>query len=268
MRQKLNAPSLLLTGLLTIVLEYLMAVKNVPLTERIIGGILFFLLNAIVLTLLIKALTRLVRVFRLPGVRLLSYAYHLYPVALIVLYLTFLAGMGRLARYNVPSYIMAGLIVLGLGLLILAQLGGAFPDRRITARKRAMRLESAGGALGGFEILGSLIGQYSDGIVLGVDPVPYEAMDRMHRVKDALVIEGTGESKLELIVVSDKAQSKLIPLLQDHLRISSNVLIPAASAKKDKTSPGKPADSGRPARRKPVRLIRPKHDQNKPTGTK
>lgn len=254
MKKRLSAPSLLLTLLLTIVLEYLMSANNVPVLERIIGGLLFFLLNAVILTLLIRALSSLAKVFRLPGVKLYSYAYYLYPVALVILYLTFLAGMGRLARYNVPSYIMAGLIVLGLGLMILAQLGGAFPHRRISSRKRALRVENAGGALGGFEILGSLIGQYSGGIVLGTDPVAYAQMERMHRSKDALIVEGMGDTKLELIIVSEKAQQRLIRLLKDKVRTSSNVLAAAQPLKKQTGMPSK-FSKDKPAKRKPVRLI-------------
>ena len=130
MKKLLNIPSLIITVLMTAVLAYFMAEKNIELAQIIISSILFFLLNYVILSLVIKGIAAMVRVLRLPGLKVKTYAYHLYPLAMIVLYAGFLMIMARLARYFVPSYLLVASIMGGVVLGIIAQLGGAFPSRK------------------------------------------------------------------------------------------------------------------------------------------
>lgn len=264
MKKYLNVPALTLTVIMTVLLEVLMNQNKVDLATKIVGGVLFLVLNYIVLALLLSALNHLLRVIRLPGVKLRSYAYYLYPVSLLILYIAFLMLMFRLADYFVPQLMLTVVILTGVVTVILAQLGGAFPDKRISQKKHALRVENAGGSLGGFEILGSLIGQYRDGVILGTEAIPYTKMDRMHRSKDSIIIEGAGEPKLELIIVSERAQEYFIDLLADRLRTSKAMLSSSVVEKnkdsfrrtrellKKKPEPLKAADL---KRAKPVKLI-------------
>lgn len=224
MKKYLNVPALTLTVIMTVLLEVLMNQNKVDLATKLVGGLLFLVLNYIVLAFLLSALNHLFRIIRLPGVKLRSYAYYLYPVALLILYIAFLMIMCRLADYFVPQLLLTTVILSGVVTIILAQLGGAFPDKRFSQKKHAMRIENAGGSLGGFEILGSLIGEYRDGVILGTDAITYGKIDKMHRSKDSIIIEGAGEPKLELIIVSERAQDYFIDLLADRLRISKAML--------------------------------------------
>lgn len=254
MKKLLYTPTLIITALMTVVLVYLMADRKVELSAMIIGGILFFLLNYAILTLMVRAMTAILRTLRLPGLKVKTYAYHLYPVAMLVLYAAFLIIMARLAKIYVSPYILVGFVLGGAILMILAQLGGAFPDRRISPRKTAIRLESAGGMLGGFEILGSLVGEYRDGLVMGVDAIPYSLIEKMHRSKDSIIIEGTDENKLELIIVAEKAQNYFIDLLAERLGIKKDLL---AYQVTDKKALREKADKKAKERQrtKPVKLI-------------
>lgn len=224
MKKFFNGPALALTVIMTAALEVLMNQNKVDLTTKLVGGLLFLLLNYMVLAFIITAWVHLFRVIRLPGVKLKSYAYYLYPVALLITYAGFLVVMVRLANYFVPGPLLAGVVMAGVVSLILAQLGGSFPGKYASVKKQAWRLENAGGSLGGFEILGSLIGEYRDGVVIGLDAIPYEKIDKMHRSKDSIIIEGAGEPKLELIIVSERAQEYFIELLADRLKISKSML--------------------------------------------
>ncbi len=275
MKKFLNVPALTLTIVMTVILEVLMNQKNVDLTTKIIGGLIFLVLNYTALAGLSAALKRLFRILMLPGVKLRSYAYYLYPVALLVVYAGFLAVMARLAAYYLPQLWLAGLIAAGVILVILAQLGGSFPDSRISPRKKALRLENAGGSLGGFEILGSLIGQYKDGIVLGVNAIPYSKIDRIHRSKDSIIIEGAGEPKLELIIVSERAQEYFIDLLAERLGTTRSLLASSLTDKqkdgfhktKDLLKTQQSANKVKDLKRaKPVKLIEAQNQAKTKTG--
>lgn len=258
MKKYLNTPALILSGILTIVLEVLMNQNKVELATRLVGGLIFLVLNYIVLAFILTALVRIFRILRLPDVRLKSYAYYLYPVALLIAYAGFLLVMVRLADVFFPAYQLAGVIIAGVAALIAAQLGGAFPGARISQKKQALRLENAGGSLGGFEILGSLIGEYRDGFVLGLSAIPYGKVDRMHRSKDSIIIEGAGEPKLELIIVSERAQNYFIELLAERLK-TSRALLESGIADKPKAgllkSGAAPVKAAEHKRAKPVKLI-------------
>ncbi|MFZ2257396.1 MAG: hypothetical protein WAV55_04565 [Clostridiaceae bacterium] len=265
MKKFINVPALALTVIMTVAMEILMNQNKVDLTTKIVGGLLFLILNYMVVAFILTAWVHLFRVIRLPGVKLKSYAYHLYPVALLIAYAGFLVVMVRLADLFVPAPVLAGVIMAGVVTLILAQLGGSFPGKFLSVKKQAWRLERAGGSLGGFEILGSLIGEYRDGLVIGLDAIPYEKIDKMHRSKDSIIIEGAGEPKHELIIVSERAQDYFIDLLADRLKISKSMLSSSLVEKqkagsrktsdllKKKPEPGlKSADL---KRAKPVKLI-------------
>ena len=259
MKKLINLPVLALTLLLAVGLYSLMQANDVDLAQRVIGLILFVVLHYVVLSLLLTALKHLARVLRLPDLKVQTYAYHLYPVALVILYLAFLLVMARLGDYRISAYYLAAIIVVGVIAAIAAQLGGAFPDRRISPKKRAIRIENAGGMLGGFDIFGSLIGTYRDGIVLGVDEIPYQLLETMHRAKDSILIEGSVDPKVELIIVSEKAQKFFIDTLAERLHTSRSGL---TSAVKPKTSlerlrAGKtePVHKSELRRAKPVKLI-------------
>ena len=235
MKRFYNSLALILTLILTVALEVLMNQNKVDLTTKIIGGILFFFLNYLLLAFILTALKRIFRILRLPEVKLKSYAYYLYPVALLIVYAGFLMVMVRLADYFFKVPLLAGVIAAGVLAMIIAQLGGAFPDKHSSQKKFALRLENAGGSLGGFEILGSLIGEYRDGLVMGLNTIPYAKIDKMHRSKDSIIIEGAGEPKLELIIISERAQNYFIELLADRLKISRAML---ASSLADKQKEG------------------------------
>lgn len=268
MKKALNTPSLVLTALLSVILQYLMSAQKIDLTDRVIGGILFFVLNYFILTLVLRGLFRILKVLQLPAVRLRSYAYYLYPVAMLILYAAFLIVMARLANYRLPSYLVAGVIIAGVAAAILAQLGGAFPDRLITQKKRAFRLESTGGMLGGFDFLGTLTGQYRDGIVVGTDAIPFDHLEKMHRSKDSIIVEGSQDPKLELIIVSDKSQNYFIDLLAERLKTSRSVLV-SSQADKKPAPRKKPDDKAKDLKRaKPVKLIKATEEARRQTQAK
>lgn len=255
MKKLLNIPSLIITVLMTAVLAYFMAEKNIELAQIIISSILFFLLNYVILSLVIKGIAAMVRVLRLPGLKAKTYAYHLYPLAMIVLYAGFLMIMARLARYFVPSYLLVASIMGGVVLGIIAQLGGAFPSRKTLPRKTAIRVDKVGGKHGGFEVLGSFVGEYRDGVVLGVDTVEYNQLEDMHRSKDSIVIEGSDDNKLEIIVLAEKAQAYLIDLLADRLGVNKDTLTPQAAERKEAKMKAEKSLRGR-KRTKPIKLIK------------
>lgn len=255
MKKLLNIPSLIITVLMTIALAYFMADKKIELVAIIVSSILFFLLNYVILSLVMKGVAAMVRVLRLPGVKVKTYAYHLYPIVIVVLYAAFLMIMARLARYFVPSSVLVGTIMGGIVLAIIAQLGGAFPSRKVFPRKTAVRVDKVGGKYGGFEVLGSLVGEYKDGLVLGLDTIEYSQLKSMHRSKDSIVIEGTAENKLEIIVLAEKAQDYLIDLLADRLGVNKDILTPQAAERKEAKKIADKNLRGR-SRTKPIKLIK------------
>lgn len=261
MKKYLHIPALVLTVLMTIGYFVLMNNKKASTGDIALGASLFFFLNYVLLALILKAFQAIFRVLRLPGLKLKSYAYYLYPLAMVVLYAAFCALSLRIAQYAVPDVLMLGLLGGGIAALLLAQLGGAFPQKRFNAKKRGYRLDGAGGALGGFEILGSLFGEYAQGIVLGTDTLEYEEIQRIRRAKDVLVMEGSALPQLEIILVTERAKQYFATLMAPRLGASLDRLLatdPAEgskgqgpfSRKKEEPKPSKGLQRG-----KPVKLI-------------
>lgn len=214
--KKLNKAALFLSLVMTLGLEVLMQQKEVPLVDRIVGGILFLLINYLLLRLMIPAIQKLLGILALPGKKLNSYAYWLYPIAFLVLYLGFLFIALRLSQIFLPGLAIFGVIAAGVLLLLLAQAGGAFPVSRLTGRQKLYKLDRVGGALGGFDFLGSLAGTYQDGIILGTETIPYASLDYLRRKADALLVEGKGDPRVQISVLSPKAMDFLAQALQEH----------------------------------------------------
>lgn len=263
MKRYLNAPVLGLTVLMTIALIVLMIGQSADTFDIVVGAGLFLVLNYVFLTLLLRALRAIFRVLRLPGVKLKSYAYYLYPLALLLLYVPFLLVNVRLTGYQLPVMLIAGLAIAGIAGLILAQLGGTFPHKKVTQKKLGYRLDAAGGSPGGVELLGSLYGEYQDGIVLGVDHLEYSALERIRRSKDVIVVEGPGLPAPEIILVTDKAKQYFTGLLAERLGASREHLLALAEAKSEgkrsgifrhKKEDSRAKDKG-VRRSKPVKLV-------------
>lgn len=197
----------------------LMTANKTPIDQKVVGLIVFLISNQIILTLLFFALGKLMSVMRLPGAKFNTYAYHLWPLALLTIYAVYIFVMLRFADYSPGRIIMIGLIGAAIGLTLLCQLGGAIADKRSNSKKFAIRLENAGGALGGFEILGSMTGTYQDGIIVGMEAIPYTSLQSMHRSADSIIIEGHGERKTEIILISGKAKQFFTELLGEKLNM-------------------------------------------------
>ncbi len=271
MKRFVNAPALGLTVILTIALVVLMGGQSLDTFDILVGAGLFFVLNYVFLMLLLRALMAIFRVLRLPGVKLKSYAYWLYPLTLSLIYAAFLLLNIRLTGVEIPVILMAGLALTGLAGLILAQLGGTFPRKQVTQKKLGYRLDTAGGRLGGFELLGSLYGTYDDGIVLGTDSLDYSQLKAIRRSKDVIVVDGHGLPAPEIILVTGKAKQYYTEQLAHRLGASSEQLLletgsEGTSARRKtevKTSgksSGKP--TGKTVRSKPVKLLEAQKQKN------
>lgn len=220
MPKYIKLPALIVDIALTGLLIFLMVENVMKPGPMFLGALSFFIINLILLTLLFEALGRFIKVLRLKGLKVNSYAYYLYPVALTLSFVTINLILFRIGRYNAPQGIMVVLIGLSILLVLISQVGGAFPDVRRSERKLALRHEKAGGNAGGFELLGSLSGKYDDGIVIGTQIIPNNTLNSMHRSGDAVILEGNkGDIKQEIIVVSDKSQKFFIDLLAERLHM-------------------------------------------------
>ncbi|PKK38710.1 hypothetical protein ABB02_02016 [Clostridiaceae bacterium JG1575] len=252
MKKYFSPPALIVTLGLTGAMAIYMQQRGAKIPAILVGCLIFFVLNLLVFTFYLRALAAMFRILNLPDRKLNTYAFHLYPVALTVLYAAFLLGMARMANAPVPPLALAITLIGGIVLTLFAQLGGAFADVRKGVKKEAIRMENAGGVLGGFEILGSLTGSYKDGIILGYHTIAYDRLETMHRAQDSIIIEGSGDPKTELIIISKKAQPFLVALLQDRLKTSRSALIDPVSNKKSKTGPSRAKNT---ERKKPVKLV-------------
>lgn len=279
MKRFINGPALGLTVGMAIALVVLMQGQGADSYDLVVGGGLFLVLNLLFLTLLFRAWRAILQVLRLPGVKLKSYAYYLYPVALALLYAAFLLANVRLAGYPLSLPVIAAVTVGGFAGLILAQLGGAFPDKKVTQKKLGYRLDAAGGSLGGVNLLGSLYGEYETGIVLGVDHLEYSTLEKIRRVKDAIVVEGPGLPAPEIILVTDKAKRYFTGLLAERLGASSQQLLALAESRPESRGSGifpsgkatPSAKTGKVRRSKPVKLVeagQTKADPKKTAGRK
>ena len=90
----------------------------------------------------------------------------------------------------------------------------------------------------------------------------------MHRSKDSIIVEGSQDPKLELIIVSDKSQNYFIDLLAERLKTSRSVLV-SSQADKKPAPRKKPDDKAKDLKRaKPVKLIKAKEEARRQTQAK
>lgn len=261
MKRYLSVPALGLTIIMTAALIVFMRGQSSEIFDILVGAGLFLVLNYVFLTLFFGACKAIVKVIKLPGVKLKSYAYYLYPLALLVLYVSFLLLNIRLTGYHLPSMLIVVVALVGMAGLILAQLGGTFPKKKVTQKKLGYRLDKAGGPLGGVELLGSLYGHYDEGIVLGTDYIRYAELSSIRRTKDAIVVEGPGLPTKEVILMTDKAKEFFTGLLADRLGASKEYLLAQIDSKSEEKREGvfhhkkeKPKTKS-VQRSKPVKLV-------------
>lgn len=234
MKKYLSIPAIIISVALTCLLIYAMNYNVMKPSTIFLASLAFLIINYILLFFLIKALVSFYRVFKLKDVKLNSYAYYLYPIALILSLVTFDLILFRMGKFYAPTYLMALLIALSILSLLICQLGGAFPDIRENDRKLALRHEAAGGAKGGFEILASLTGKYDDGIIIGTKIIDSKNLNSMHKSGDAIIIEGASEKKTEIILLSEKSQAFFQDLLGKRLNMPEKEVKTGLNLKKVK----------------------------------
>lgn len=219
MKKPLSIPAAICSLIMTLAFVWMLNEKKTAIGPMATAGILFFLGSLIIFTFLLRTIGAFIKIYRLKGVKLNSYAYWLYPVSLIVSAAAVFIILFRSTGWTPPQYLMSGSIILSVILLIICQLGGAFPDIREGDRKTVIRHENAGSFPGGFEILGSMTGKSDGSIIIGLRPIPTEGLTSMHRSEDAVIIEGTDRKKTEIVLLSDKSKKFFSDLLGERLRM-------------------------------------------------
>lgn len=217
-------------------LFFIMNAMKVKTDQKIVGLIVFLISNQIILTLLFKAFSKIFNILKLKNAKYNTYAYHLWPLALISLYAVYIVFMLKFGGYSLNQNIAIAIMAVAIVLTLASQLGGAIADKRVSNKKYAVRLENAGGVLGGFEILGSMTGTYEDGIIVGFENIPYASLDSMHRSSDSVIIEGAGEKKTEIILISEKAKKFFTDLLAVKLNMPKREIKKGLNFKKPETS--------------------------------
>ena len=194
----------------TALFVYFMKEKPHTNLQFIMYSALVLVFNFFIFYFVFEEIDSIMRVYRLPGVKLNSYAYYSYPLMLLSFSLLANMVLLRLGGKYLSRTIQVAIILVTFALFVLTQLGGAWPEVKEEGKKLNIRVDKSGAALKGFDLLGSMSGKYNDGLIFGNKKIPYDMIKTMYGNGKSLILEGNNKKKFEAVINSEKTKTLII----------------------------------------------------------